>query len=119
MDGGRTPFDGVTLAVISLFADLIGIFIFIGYSGSRTERLAIGGGLAVLALVSGASTIISVFKEWLSPRGAYLPPGQSRKRVLASALVLCFAVLLGLGVVEVIKTPGAPAAKEKVIAPAR
>jgi len=96
----------LALKLISLVADLIGIWTFVASNADRTERLAIGGGLALVALVAGANTMIGAIRLWLSPRGSYIRRDKRMRRVLDGLLVVCFGCLLIVGVIDAANASG-------------
>jgi hypothetical protein len=85
------------LVVLSVLADLLGIFSFLGLDANRNAQIVAMIVLGLIAIAAATTQLLSALKLSLSLRGAYYPPGALRAKILGSLLALAVAVALVIG----------------------
>ncbi len=85
------------LVVLSVLADLLGVFSFLGLDANRTVQIVAMIVLGFVAIAAASAQLVSAIKLSLSLRGAYYRPGILRAKILTSLVALAVAVALVIG----------------------
>jgi uncharacterized membrane protein len=85
------------LVALSLLADVLGIFSFLGLDANHTAQVTAMIVLGLIALAAATAQLASAIHLSVSLRGAYYQPGILRTKIVGSLVALIVAIALVLG----------------------
>jgi uncharacterized membrane protein len=85
------------LVWLSLLADVLGIFSFVGLDANRTVQIVAMILLGLTALAAAMVQLITAIRLSISYRGAYYQPRVLRGKILGSSVALLVAILIMIG----------------------